>query len=67
MASEESINKMIRAIVDKRRELGLVDWGVVPVEEVVDRLNRHGKKSAGKNLAQDGDTIQNNKGTLDPQ
>jgi len=38
MASDETMKKMIRAILDKRRELGLVDWGLIPVEDVLSRL-----------------------------
>ena len=40
MASDESIRKMIHAIMDKRRELGIPDWGLVPPEDVIQRLNR---------------------------
>lgn len=39
MASEQAIKKMINAIMDRRKELGLLDWGVVPPEEVIDRIN----------------------------
>ncbi|MDP8243141.1 MAG: hypothetical protein P9L94_03600 [Candidatus Hinthialibacter antarcticus] len=39
MASEKAIKKMINAIMDRRKELGLLDWGVVAPEEVIDRIN----------------------------
>lgn len=39
MASDETIRKMVHAIMDKRRELGILDWGLVPPEEVIKRLN----------------------------
>ncbi len=39
MASDEAIKKMIQAIMDKRKELGILDWGLVPIEEVLNRLN----------------------------
>lgn len=39
MASDETIRKMVHAIMDKRRELGILDWGTVPPEVVIDRLN----------------------------
>jgi hypothetical protein len=40
LASDETIKKMIHAIIDKRRELGFVDWGQLPIEEVCKRLNQ---------------------------
>lgn len=40
MASEESIKKMIHAIMDKRKKLGIPDWGQVPIGDVIERLNR---------------------------
>lgn len=39
MASDETIRKMVHAIMDKRRELGILDWGLVRPEEVIQRLN----------------------------
>lgn len=64
MASEEAIQKMIRAIMDKRRQLGIQDWGMVPVEEVIDKLNRQSlpqdQSSPGENLVKDAEAGQNN-------
>lgn len=40
MASEETIKKMIHAIMDKRKKLGILDWGQVPITDVLERLNR---------------------------
>lgn len=40
MASEKALKKMIGAIMDRRRELGIPDWGMVKPEEVIDKLNR---------------------------
>ncbi len=39
MASDETIRKMVHAIMDKRKQLGIPDWGMVPPELVIDRLN----------------------------
>ena len=39
MASDQAIKKMIEAIMDRRKELGLLDWGVVAPEEVIERIN----------------------------
>ncbi len=46
MASDETINKMIHAIMDKRKQLGIPDWGLVPIEDVIDRINKHGEKNS---------------------
>ncbi|MEW6238362.1 MAG: hypothetical protein AB1656_23500 [Candidatus Omnitrophota bacterium] len=45
MASEETMKKMIQAILDKRRELGLVDWGLIPIEDVLSRLPKKDSES----------------------
>ncbi len=39
MASDQAIKKMINAIMDRRKQLGLLDWGIVTPEEVIDRIN----------------------------
>lgn len=39
MASEKALQNMIHAIMDKRKQLGFPDWGLIPVEEVIDRIN----------------------------
>lgn len=40
MASEKAIQKMIHAIMDKRKKLGIPDWGQVSIHEVIQRLNQ---------------------------
>ncbi|HPA48204.1 MAG TPA: hypothetical protein PLZ55_08380 [bacterium] len=42
------IGKLVAAIGDKRRELGLLEWGQVPLEEVIDRLKKNSKDKKGK-------------------
>lgn len=61
MASDAAIKKMIQAIIDKRRELGLLDWGVVPPEEVIRRINRKGNhdRIAAQSLEKDEEARQN--------
>ncbi len=44
MASEEAIKKMIQAILERRRELGMLDWGMGSIEEVLERLKQEEKK-----------------------
>jgi hypothetical protein len=41
MASEEAMKKMIEAIVDVRRKLGIPAWGQVSIHEVIERLNQY--------------------------
>jgi len=62
MASERVIDKMKRMIVAKRRELGLAESGMVPVEEVIRRINSQSENSSEEYLAQDMDELQNNNG-----
>lgn len=40
MAGEEAVKKLIHAIMDKRKQLGITDWGQVRIEEVLGRLNQ---------------------------
>ena len=42
------IGKLVAAIGDKRRELGLLEWGQVPLEEVIDRLKKNSRDKKGK-------------------
>jgi len=58
MASDQAIQKMIHAIMDKRRKLGLVDWGVLPPEVVLAKINQQGEQekstqTPSENLADD--------------
>ena len=56
MASEENIKKMIHAIMDKRKKLGIPDWGQVSPLEVIDRLNRSAQQDESeKKPCEDGD------------
>ncbi len=48
MASDEAIKKMIQAIMDKRKKLGMADWGLVPVEDVLSRLDQFESKNKSK-------------------
>lgn len=62
MASEEALKKMMHAIMDKRKTLGIPDWGMVPVEDVLDRLNRlpdSTSRNSTKNLAENPEPNQN--------
>ncbi len=36
--SRPAMAKLVSAIAGKRRELGFVEWGMLPIEEVVDRI-----------------------------
>ena len=38
MASEEAIKKLIESIIDKRRELGMLEWGRVSKEDMINAL-----------------------------
>ncbi|RJP26828.1 MAG: hypothetical protein C4527_14490 [Candidatus Omnitrophota bacterium] len=65
VAGDESIKKMVRAIMEKRRELGIPDWGMVPIEQVLHRLNTPPQKTthnsnAKNTLANQPDSQQNN-------
>ena len=46
LASDEAIKKMMQAILEKRQKLGLLDWGMVPIEDVLSRLNKKENPSA---------------------
>jgi hypothetical protein len=48
VASEEVMKKMIHAIMDKRKKLGLPDWGQVPIEDVLQRLNKTSEQDDAK-------------------
>jgi len=48
VASEEVMKKMIHAIMDKRKKLGLPDWGQVPIEDVLQRLNKTSEQDESK-------------------
>ncbi len=48
MASEEVMKKMIHAIMEKRKKLGLPDWGMVPIEDVLQRLNKNSDQDEAK-------------------
>ncbi len=48
MASDESIKKMVHAILEKRKELGFPDWGQVPIEDVLHRLNQPNENQANE-------------------
>ncbi|MBI1390216.1 MAG: hypothetical protein GC154_17385 [bacterium] len=51
MASDEAIKKMIQTIMDRRKSLGLLDWGVARPEDVIDRINRSGEAESASSLA----------------
>lgn len=72
MASDETIKKMIHTIMDKRRKLGLPDWGIAPVEDVIERINRHGEMTSvetteNSRLAVEDGALLDREGTADPR
>lgn len=65
MASEEAIKKLIESIMNKRRELGMPEWGSVSKEDMMNALkpkpSRKTTSSQGCHLAKKKPPRQNDK------
>lgn len=65
VASDEAIKKMIHSIMEKRKELGILDWGQAKKGEVMRALNQDPQSKTGakqsSNLEKDDNHRQNNK------
>ena len=50
------ISELVAAISEKRRELGLLEWGQVSIHEVIDRLKKRPENNESTDSQAQGDS-----------
>ncbi len=63
------ISELVAAISEKRRELGLLEWGQVSIHEVIDRLKKQpkDKESTDSESPRDQSTLEKEPDSNDKQ